>query len=55
MAQVKCPVCGEMLEKDGAVPYKSRYYHVECFESHFKEDVVVCTPFDAVQYFAAVV
>jgi hypothetical protein len=40
MAQVKCPVCGEMLEKDGAVPYKSRYYHVECFESHFKEDVV---------------
>lgn len=30
--KVKCPECGEMLEKEVAIKYKNRYYHPQCLE-----------------------
>ena len=37
---VKCPICGEELPKEEAVPFRKRYYHRECFEEAFDEDEV---------------
>lgn len=40
---VKCPKCGEQFDKDKEenIPYKNRYYHVECFEQAFDEEEIL--------------
>lgn len=30
--EVKCPLCGEMQDKEQAIKYKNRYYHPQCLE-----------------------
>ena len=44
MRKVKCPVCGEMIERENEyfISYRQRYYHVDCFlqkYSNRKEDI----------------
>lgn len=39
-SKVKCPNCSKMNDKDDTIPYKKRYYCVECFESNFGEEEI---------------
>src|SRR5699024_1314564 len=37
-AKVKCPQCGEMMDREGKIPVKSRFYHPECIEDLRKQN-----------------
>lgn len=37
-AKVKCPQCGEMMNREGKIPVKSRFYHPECLEDLRKQN-----------------
>lgn len=39
-SKVKCPTCSKMNDKDDTIPYKKRYYCIECFECSFSEEEV---------------
>lgn len=36
--KVKCPHCGEQLERDEAIPFRKRYYHDDCLFEAVGED-----------------
>ncbi|PHA03040.1 hypothetical protein COE51_01470 [Bacillus pseudomycoides] len=35
--QVKCPRCGEKLDKEDSIEHKKKYYHEECFNNWQQE------------------
>ena len=39
-SKVKCPICSRMNDKEETIPYKKRYYCIECFEDSFSEEEV---------------
>ena len=37
-SKVKCPICSRMNDREETIPYKKRYYCIECFENSFSEE-----------------
>ena len=39
-SKVKCPTCSRMNDREETIPYKKRYYCIECFEYSFGEEEI---------------